>query len=245
MLTDTDAAVDAGLQVGMQTSLFGAAELDFRSLRSRPVVLDPRSSIRFESGWLQGSDRVFEQLRAEMPWRAVERPMYDRVVEVPRLICTVDPSELDDDHPLARITAAVGAALGCGFGSVGLNYYRHGRDSVAWHADRIGATRRPTTVALVSLGSPRTLALRRRSAAPSEASGATRSTPTTRLSWRLGGGDLFVMSGACQHEWEHSVPKERGVGPRISLAFRSHHGGGGPQHVADAVPPLWASHKLQ
>ena len=37
----------------------------------------------------------------------------------------------------------------------------------------------------------------------------------------MGHGDLVVMGGACQHEWEHTVPKEAGVaGPRMSITMR-------------------------
>jgi hypothetical protein len=28
------------------------------------------------------------------------------------------------------------------------------------------------------------------------------------------------MGGACQHHWQHSVPKVRSAGPRISITFR-------------------------
>ena len=34
-------------------------------------------------------------------------------------------------------------------------------------------------------------------------------------------GDLLVMGGACQHHWEHSVPKtRRPVHPRMSVTIR-------------------------
>ena len=36
----------------------------------------------------------------------------------------------------------------------------------------------------------------------------------------LGHGDLLVMGGACQHDWEHAVPKVRHAGPRISITYR-------------------------
>src|ERR1700722_20917135 len=38
-------------------------------------------------GWLRGSGEVFAQLLETVPWRAEQRPMYDRVVAVPRLQC--------------------------------------------------------------------------------------------------------------------------------------------------------------
>src|SRR3954454_14496763 len=37
-------------------------------------------------GWVQGSDAVFETLLNDVGWRAERRPMYDGVVDVPRLL---------------------------------------------------------------------------------------------------------------------------------------------------------------
>ncbi len=88
------------------------------------------------------------------------------------------------------------------------NLYRDGNDSVAWHGDRHRHHTTDPVVVLLSLGAPRPLKLRRRGGGPSR-------------SWDLGGGDLFAMGGACQHDWEHCVPKlARAVGPRMSVAFR-------------------------
>lgn len=93
-------------------------------------------------GWLGGSDPLFEQLAAEVPWRAERRTMYDHVVDVPRLLAFYG---VDDElpHPVlteAReaLTAHYGEELGEPFTTAGLCYYRDGRDSVAWHGDRIG-----------------------------------------------------------------------------------------------------------
>ena len=38
--------------------------------------------------------------------------------------------------------------------------------------------------------------------------------------WQLGEGDLFVMGGSCQHDWEHCVRKVAAAGPRLSIMFR-------------------------
>ena len=62
-------------------------------------------------------------------------------------------------------------------------------------------------VAIVSVGAARPLRVRPRGG------GAA-------LSFDLGRGDLFVMGGACQHDWEHSVPKVRHAEPRISITYR-------------------------
>jgi alkylated DNA repair dioxygenase AlkB len=102
--------------------------------------------------------------------------------------------------------------LGEPFTTAGLCYYRDGRDSVAWHGDRIGrSSTEDTMVAIVSLGEARKLTLRPRDG---------RSEGST-IAFPLGHGDLIVMGGSCQRTWEHAVPKTaRRVGPRISVQFR-------------------------
>jgi hypothetical protein len=91
-----------------------------------------------------------------------------------------------------------------------------GDDSVAWHGDRHRHVVTNPVIAIVSVGAPRPLRLRRRRGA---AAGPER---LLSHSWSLGNGDLFVMGGACQHDWEHCVPKVRATtGPRLSITFRS------------------------
>ncbi|RZS43303.1 DNA-N1-methyladenine dioxygenase [Herbihabitans rhizosphaerae] len=164
-------------------------------------------------GWLRGADALFERLVADVPWYAERRQMYERVVDVPRLLCFYDehdplpaPVLVDARSMLSRHYAA---ELREPFRTAGLCYYRDGRDSVAWHGDTIGRGRtEDTMVAIVSVGAPRALLLRPR--------GGGRV-----VRYALGHGDLIVMGGSCQRTWEHAVPKTaRPVGPRISIQFR-------------------------
>ncbi len=165
-------------------------------------------------GWLSGADRLFESLLDAVPWRAERRPMYDRVVAVPRLTCFYgEPAPLPDPLLLQARTALTehyAHELGEPFRTAGLCLYRDGRDSVAWHGDDTGRGRPDDTmVAILSLGSPRPLLLRPRSGG----SGTVRHN--------LGHGDLIVMGGSCQRTWEHAIAKTtRPVGPRISVQFR-------------------------
>lgn len=165
-------------------------------------------------GWLAGADALFERLCAEVPWRAERRQMYEREVAVPRLLCFYDERDPLPDPLLvqarAMLDAHYGAELGEPFRTAGMCLYRDGRDSVAWHGDRIGrGSTHDTMVAIVSLGAVRTLALR-----PRGGGGAV-------LRLALGHGDLVVMGGSCQRTWEHAVPKTaRPTGPRISVQFR-------------------------
>ncbi|HTW99185.1 MAG TPA: alpha-ketoglutarate-dependent dioxygenase AlkB [Acidimicrobiales bacterium] len=169
--------------------------------------------IDLRRGWFAGADELFVELAERVPWQAESRPMYERVVDVPRLLCFYGEG---DALPLVALDEArraldehYRAELGEPFRTVGMCLYRDGRDSVAWHGDRIGRARREdTVVAIVSLGQPRTFLMRQRGGGPS-------------MRFELGRGDLLVMGGSCQRTWEHSVPKtRRPVGQRISVQFR-------------------------
>ena len=164
-------------------------------------------------GWMSGADEVFGRLAAAVPWRAERRPMYDRVVDVPRLVCHYGAGEPLPDPALAAARLALDARYRPGLGeplcTAGLCLYRDGRDSVAWHGDTSGRQVPETVVAILSLGNPRALLLR------------PRSGPGPTLRYRIGHGDLLVMGGTCQRTWRHAVPKTaRAAGPRISVQFR-------------------------
>ncbi|MEU3535768.1 MULTISPECIES: alpha-ketoglutarate-dependent dioxygenase AlkB [Streptomyces] len=200
----------------LQGSLFDQTDaLRLGPLRGlRRTVLGAGAWIDVLPGWLTGADTLFERLAAEVPWRAERRKMYDNVVAVPRLLAfygAADPLP----HPVldearAALSRHYAKELGEPFATAGLCYYRDGRDSVAWHGDRIGkGAREDTMVAILSVGEPRDLLLR-----PAGGGGGTVRRP-------LGHGDLIVMGGSCQRTWEHCVPKTaRAAGPRISVQFR-------------------------
>lgn len=171
-------------------------------------------------GWLSAGDELFAELVRSVPWRAERRKMYDSVVDVPRLTKFYAAGERLP-HPIldaARLALSVHYApeLGEPFVTAGLCLYRDGRDSVAWHGDRIGRSNDvDTMVAILSLGSPRTLALR-----PRDGGGLPGSRHKS-LRLPLAHGDLVVMGGSCQRTWDHAIPKtSEPVGPRVSVQFR-------------------------
>jgi alkylated DNA repair dioxygenase AlkB len=177
------------------------------------TILTAGSWVDLQSGWVNGSDQLFERLLRSVPWRAERRQMFDREVAIPRLVCFYEEGEALPDPALESIREALsahyGPDLGEPFRTVGLCLYRDGSDSVAWHGDRIGRSRtEDTVVAIVSLGQPRRFLLRPRGGGRSRG-------------FELGRGDLLVMGGSCQRTWEHSVPKSSHAGgPRISVQFR-------------------------
>jgi alkylated DNA repair dioxygenase AlkB len=177
------------------------------------VPLGSGAWIDVQRGWLAGSAPLFARLAEAVPWRAERRRMYDRTVDVPRLLCFYDERAPLPDPALDACRGALNAhyagELGEPFATAGLCFYRDGRDSVAWHGDTIGrGSTEDTMVAILSLGEARPLLLRPRGGGEA-------------LRYVLGHGDLFVMGGSCQRTWEHAVPKSaRPTGPRISVQFR-------------------------
>ncbi len=191
--------------MAIQGSLFGHSE---RRRLDRGAWLDLRSD------WVDDADPLFDALESTVPWRAERRQMYDRVLDVPRLVSFHDLTLEDPPHPLLarlrrRLNDIYAGELGEPFTTAGLCLYRDGADSVAWHGDTIGrSSTDDTMVAIVSLGATRIFALRPRGGGPS-----------LRLPQRH--GDLLVMGGSCQRTWEHAVPKTSTPSrPRISIQFR-------------------------
>jgi alkylated DNA repair dioxygenase AlkB len=166
--------------------------------------------IEIRAGWLDddppGAQDLLDALLSTVPWRAERRQMYDRVVDVPRLVSFHDLTVEDPPHPLL---GRLRRRLNEPFTTIGLCCYRDGADSVAWHGDTIGrSSAEDTMVAILSLGATRTFAMRPRGGGPS-------------LRLPQSHGDLLVMGGSCQRTWEHAVPKtSKRTGPRVSIQFR-------------------------
>ena len=198
------AAVD--VRLAWQASLFDDGEPGVDETFGGLVrhELDARAWVDHVPGWVSGADRLFDELVATAPWAAHRRTMYDKVVDEPRLRAPGFRTALLD-----RILTVLTGRYGRPFDAVGLNLYRDGRDSVAWHGDRIPAEIVDPIVALVSLGHPRTLRLRPKVRGVSPARAFT-----------MRRGDLLVMGGSSQRTWEHAIPKVASAGPRISIAFR-------------------------
>ncbi len=165
----------------------------------------------FLPGWVRGSDCLFEDLEANVEWQHHRMMMYDRMVDQPRLSAPLTPEEWSRWPVLSEMAAALSERYRETFSTCWLNFYRDGRDGVAWHGDRTGRREVESLVAIISFGHPRRFLLR------PKGGGASRR-------FELGRGDLLVMGGTCQRTFEHSVPKASRAGPRISVTFRPESG---------------------
>ena len=186
-----------------------AVDVDESFARLERVQLDPTAWIDYVPGWLTGADTLFAELVETRNWGQRTRHMYDKEVIEPRLTAPwrAAPGKPLEPSILERARLVLSDRYGVNFDSVGFNFYRDGRDSVAWHRDRIPKEVDKPVVVLLSVGEPRRFLLRPFGGGKSRA-------------YMLGRGDLLVTGGETQRTWEHSVPKVATAGPRISIAFR-------------------------
>jgi len=197
--------------VSWQPSLLDGGEpsIDVSYAGLRRLTLDERSWVDYCPGWLAGSDAVFEELADTARWQQRTVTMWDKQVPEPRL--TAGWSTDSDLAPplLTEMCELLSGRYDICFDRVWVNLYRDGRDSVAWHGDRHRLAMTKPMVATVSLGARRKFQLRRRG------------TSTIEHTITPGVGDLVVMGGECQNDWEHCVPKTaHAVGARMSVTIR-------------------------
>lgn len=193
-----------------QRSLFASGEvaIDPDAPWER-LDLDATSWVDVCRGHLRGADDVLDVVIDAVPWRCGRRFMYDRMVDDPRLTYRAPRTELVPHPVLTGVRDGVAARYGTPLGATACNYYRDGRDSVAPHGDRELRDTDDTLVVLLTLGATRPFRLRPH---------GRRGGPTHDLA--PGSGDVLVMGGACQRDWEHGVPKVRVAGPRVSVSWR-------------------------
>jgi alkylated DNA repair dioxygenase AlkB len=197
-----------------QRSLFGTLTPEYDASFSELYRhnLDAASWVDHVPGWLKGSDQIYDELIDTLPLRQrTGVKMYDQILDEPRLSAwwSADAGRPEPLSILREVRLLLADRYAEPFDSIGFNLYRDGNDSVAWHSDRHAHIVTNPVIAILSVGAPRAFRIRPR-------------TGGSSLAWELGNGDLFVMGGACQHDWQHTVPKVRvTTGPRLSITFRS------------------------
>jgi alkylated DNA repair dioxygenase AlkB len=170
--------------------------------------LDDDSSISVVRGFIRGHHALLQQLSVINGWLQRQRWMYNQRVDEPRL--TNEYRDLNDaPRILADIAATLSQYCGVPYDGIWMNWYRDNQDSTSWHADRPANVAEIAAVPVLSLGATRRFLIR--------PNGGGRSTVFTPA-----GGDLLIMRGRCQRDWQHCVPKQRTPAlARMSLNFTS------------------------
>ncbi len=188
-----------------------SSQLGFFDEGARVVVDDDTGSIVYHPHAIDDARaaQLFEILARDVEWRSERRMMYDREVDVPRLVASFALDDQALPSELRAVLPAVEALAASRFNAIGLNYYRDGRDSVAPHNDHIDELVPGYPIALLSLGSTRRMTIR------------SKKPPRRILDLDLDPGSVLVMSFETQRIYDHGIPKtDATVGPRISAAFR-------------------------
>lgn len=175
------------------------------------LVDDTEGGVRYWPRFIDSdtAQEWFEILHTHAAWTHMQRPMYDRIVDVPRLLASYDITALPTNLPLADMLTRVQTQAPAPYSRIGMNLYRDGRDSVAMHSDKLHTLTSGHPITLVSLGSERRMLIR--------AKAGNHETLTIGLA----PGSLLRMSYASQLTHEHGIPKtRREQGPRISVVFR-------------------------
>ena len=131
--------------------------MDLFAAQPQPIVTDAEGGIRYFPDVVDPAtaDAWFAALRDGVRWKLQDRPMYDRVVAIPRLLASFPLASAPPGLPLAEMLAAVHRHVDAPFNAVGMNLYRDGADSVAMHGDKLHTIVAPHPIALLSLGATR------------------------------------------------------------------------------------------
>lgn len=106
---------------------------------------------------------------------------------------------------------------GCKFNFALVNYYATGTDSISYHSDDERFLGVDPAIASFTLGATRDFLLRHKKMPEGDVS---ESKP---LKFPLASGDMVLMRGTTQKNWEHSIPKRKGGEAdrgRINITFR-------------------------
>ena len=189
-----------------------------------PVRLtdERKSEIIFWPNWLAGqqADALLATVIAKTPWREDIINIAGRRIPVPRLQNWFGAPDTSYTYSGIRLQAlafpdwmdsvrtAVEQTTGHSFNRALVNYYRHGRDSVDWHADDEPELGIEPLVASLSLGAERMFQLRHNKS-------------KERLSVSLPHGSLLLMGAGIQDYWQHRLAKVSGLEEaRVNFTFR-------------------------
>jgi alkylated DNA repair dioxygenase AlkB len=199
------------------------------------VDLDQGSWVDLARGWVCGADALAQELIDGVAWRSSQLFRYDHVVEERRLGSFWRPGRPLPHPAIAEIHRALQRRYKVRFEGFGLIQYRNGRDGQAFHRDTDMRYLDDTIIAILTLGTRRPWLLRPHASKYElgDGRGATHDLSP-------GSGDLLVMGGRSQADWQHSVPylMRDQVGIRVSLQWRYSSGRGKPFIGASYRAPL-------
>ncbi len=167
------------------------------------------------------SSQYFETLMNQIQWRQEPIILFGKSILQPRLTALYgDPEKqlrysgivmnpLPWTESLLQIKKRIEPLAEKIFTTALINLYRDGKDSMGWHRDDEKELGINPVIGSVSFGATRKFQFRHFK---------KQSLKQTVL---LTSGSFLLMSGSCQHNWQHSIAKTKiPTGPRINITFR-------------------------
>lgn len=194
-------------------NLFEETELFDGGVKKYTDFLLPDTKLRLWQRFFckPAADNYFKILQNITPWQQRKREMYNKTVFDPRLTAYYGGVNGHEWTPiLFEIKEEIEKICDISFDRVLLNFYRDGKDSVAWHSDTLPVDGKHHHIASVTFGDTRIFKVRHK---------FRKDIP--QLDIPLTHGSFLLMDESMQDNYEHHVPKTaRLVGPRINLTFR-------------------------
>ena len=165
------------------------------------------------------SASYFQRLRSDLDWRQDHIRLLGRTVPIPRMQAWYGDSDYTYSNLLMparpmpdvldELRLRAEEMTGFKYNSALCNLYRHGKDSLSWHADDEPELGENPAIASLSFGDARDFQFK------------PKSKDKLPFTIKLEAGTLFMMKGETQHYWLHQIPKtNKPVGERICLTFR-------------------------
>jgi len=167
------------------------------------------------------ADFLLKRLLKEVPWQQHNIKLFGKQISQPRLTAfyaekgisyTYSGLQLKPDNFSTEIwdlKQKTEELTGFNFNTCLANLYRHGNDSMGWHADDEKVLGKNPVIASISLGGIRRFQFKHKT------------NKDLKESIELQHGSLLIMKGSMQHFWKHQLPKtKKEVSPRINLTYR-------------------------
>ncbi|KAL0479681.1 alpha-ketoglutarate-dependent dioxygenase [Acrasis kona] len=197
----------------------GTAQIIKKQKKNEPEV-------QYKPKWMQSVKVVNDSIPLifdKIHWHRVSyyKPSFEKSLSNPRFTtvygCDEDlKSETKRKYPiepipdfLLPVLKEVEKVTNQHYNMIMCNLYLEPGHSITWHSDDENFLGPNPCIASLTLGGTRDFFLREKA------------DHQNKIKWELAHGDLIVMKGATQHDWEHAVPKRTQANePRINLTFR-------------------------
>ncbi len=185
-----------------------------------------KPTVKYQTKWMQSLPDVnaaIPDIYDKIRWHKVSyfKPALKKQLVTPRYTtvfgCDEDPNSQNkrvfpiEPIPqfLVPVLKAVEEYTGQHFNMIMCNLYLEANHSISYHSDDENFLGPNPCIASLTIGGSRDFYLREKA------------DKKNIIKYELKHGDMIVMEGSTQHDWEHAVPKRSSIEePRINLTFR-------------------------